>query len=66
MHGQLNQPDAQELWLQALHDGWIVRLFRDEVISVHQYLQHFFELQKGFGKRIGEIKEAYNFAIQKS
>ena len=53
-----------QLWQKALESGLTVRLFRDEVISVHQYIQSFYETIKGYNKRIGELKEFCSVALQ--
>lgn len=66
-HSSLSQGQtANELWTLALQSGWIMTLFRDEVVYIHQYLQTFFEGIKGYGKKVTEIKELYNTALQKA
>ena len=66
-HTSLSQGQtANELWTLALQSGWIMTLFRDEVVYIHQYLQTFFEGIKGYGKKVTEIKELYNTALQKA
>lgn len=57
---------AQQMWLSALESSWVIALFRDEVIHIHQYIQNTFDGMKGYSKRISEVKECYNHAIQKA
>jgi NCK-associated protein 1 len=61
--GQSNPATA--MWLSALESSWVIALFRDEVIYIHQYIQNAFEGMKGYSKRISEVKECYTQAIQK-
>ena len=35
-HTHLTNPNASELWTMALQSGWIMTLFRDEVIYIHK------------------------------
>lgn len=65
-HQALSQEQPNKLWLSALESSWVVALFRDEVIYVHAYIQGFFDSIKGYSKRISEVKDAYNQAIQKA
>lgn len=65
-HQALQQEQPNKLWLSALENSWVVALFRDEVIYIHAYIQGFFDTIKGYGKRISEIKDTYNHAIQKA
>merc|ERR1719225_799672 len=60
---QQNQT-ANELWVLALSSGWVIPLFRDEVLYIHNYIQVFFESIKGYGKKVTEIKDCYNNALQ--
>jgi NCK-associated protein 1 len=46
--------------------GWVIPLFRDEVLYIHSFVQPFFESIKGYGKKVSEVKEAYNVALQQS
>lgn len=62
--GQANQ--ITSMWVSALESSWVVPLFRDEVIYIHQYIQNAFEGLKGYGKRISEVKDCYNHAVQKA
>ncbi|GIY39488.1 hypothetical protein CDAR_538812 [Caerostris darwini] len=64
IHQYLSQPPAQELFQSALHGGWVHTLFRDEVLQTHLYIQQFFESIKGYNKRVSEVKECFNFAVQ--
>ena len=50
----------------ALQSGWILTLFRDEVIYIHKEIQTFFGGIKGYGKRAKEVKELYEHAVQNS
>ncbi len=64
-HPALSQNQtANELWTLALSSGWILPLFRDEVLYIHNYVQVFFEGIKGYGKKVNEIKDCYNNAVQ--
>lgn len=65
-HPYLNQPIAHELFNKALHCGWCISLFRDEVIQTHTFVQSFFEAVKVSSKRLSEIKEAHNTVMQKA
>lgn len=61
-HQFLAQPVAVSLWTNALQSGWVLPLFRDEVICIHSYIQTFFDSIKGYGKRVTEVKECFNLA----
>lgn len=65
-HTFLNQEQPSKLWITALESSWVLALFRDEVIYIHQYIQTFFEGMKGYSKRVSEVKECYNQAVQKA
>lgn len=65
-HNLLSQEQPSKLWTSALESSWVLALFRDECIYIHQYVQSFFEGLKGYGKRVSELKECYNQAIQKA
>jgi NCK-associated protein 1 len=69
-HQFLGQEKPQDwpskLWLSALESSWVIALFRDEVLYIHAYIQNFFDGIKGYGKRISEVKDCYNQAIQKA
>ncbi|XP_071438650.1 membrane-associated protein Hem isoform X2 [Hetaerina americana] len=65
-HQALAQETANKLWTSALESSWVVALFRDEVLYIHAYIQSFFDSLKGYGKRISEVKDCYNQAIQKA
>lgn len=58
--------NATQMWLSALESSWVIALFRDEVIHIHQYIQNTFDGMKGYSKRISEVKDCYNHAIQKA
>lgn len=66
-HQMLAQyPEVNKIWLLALESSWVIALFRDEVLQIHQYIQNTFDGIKGYSKRINEVKEAYNNAVQKA
>ncbi|XP_039297547.1 membrane-associated protein Hem isoform X2 [Nilaparvata lugens] len=65
-HHKLNKEQSNKLWLMALENSWVVTLFRDEVIYIHAYIQTLFDGIKGYGKRVSEVKDCYNQAIQKA
>lgn len=66
-HTTLQQNDkALKIWIGALESNWVIALFRDEVVYIHSYIQSHFDGMKGYSKRISEVKECYNHAIQKS
>lgn len=64
MLGQSNQ--VTSMWISSLESSWVIALFRDEVIYIHQYIQIAFEGLKGYSKRISEVKDCYNHAMQKA
>lgn len=41
-----------------------MRIFRDDCVAIHHYLSTYFETIKGYGKRLAELKDFYNTAIQ--
>lgn len=59
--GDGGSPD--DMWLSALRSSWVITLFRDEVLYIHQYIIAFFDSIKGYGKKISEVKDAHNYAI---
>jgi len=65
-HQALAQEQPARLWAGALESGWVVGLFRDEVIHIHSYIQTFFDGIKGCSKKASEVKEFYNQAVQKA
>uniref|UniRef100_A0A1B6E8D2 Membrane-associated protein Hem n=1 Tax=Clastoptera arizonana TaxID=38151 RepID=A0A1B6E8D2_9HEMI len=65
-HHALGQEQPNKLWVSALEANWVIALFRDEVIYIHAYIQVFFDTIKGYSKRISEVKDCYNQAIQKA
>lgn len=62
-HQFLAQPAAISLWTSALQSGWVLPLFRDEVIFIHSHIQSYFDNIKGYGKRVNEVKECFNHAV---
>eukprot|EP00094_Tigriopus_californicus_P005705 TCALIF_05499-PA protein Name:"Similar to Hem Membrane-associated protein Hem (Drosophila melanogaster)" AED:0.06 eAED:0.06 QI:71/0.83/0.85/1/0.83/0.85/7/245/1120 len=65
IHPLLTQSSpTQQLWTLTLSSSWVMVLFRDEVIQVHEYIQQFFEGIKGYSKLISIVKECYNAAMQ--
>ncbi|CAH1175635.1 unnamed protein product [Phaedon cochleariae] len=62
----LQQDQFNKLFINALESSWVIPLFRDEVVYIHQYITSFFDTLKGYGKRISEVKDAHNHAIQKA
>ena len=50
----------------AFQSGWVMTLFRDEAIYIHKEIQTFFGGIKGYGKRVKEVKEFYEHAVQHS
>lgn len=65
-HQVLSQDQPNKLWISALESSWVIALFRDEVIYIHAYIQNLFDGIKGYGKRVSEVKDCYNQAIQKA
>ena len=65
-HTHLTNPNAIKLWTMALQSGWIMTLFRDEVIYIHKEITTFFQGIKGYGKRVKEVKELRDHAEQHS
>ncbi len=51
------------MWTTALQSGWVLPLFRDEVIYIHSYIQSYFDNIKGYGKRVNEVKDSFNQAV---
>lgn len=69
LHNQQQQDPQQvanKLWVAALESNWTITLFRDETVYIHSFVQSFFDTLKGYGKRVSEVKEAYNQATQKA
>jgi NCK-associated protein 1 len=54
-HQALANQAANDLWTLAMSSGWVVPLFRDEVVYIHAYVQTFFESIKGYGKKVGFV-----------
>lgn len=65
-HQVLQQEHFNKLWINALESSWVLPLFRDEVIHIHSYIWQFFDTMKGYSKRVSEVKECYNQAVQKA
>ncbi|XP_014239900.1 membrane-associated protein Hem [Cimex lectularius] len=63
-HQCLNQEQSRQMWNSALQSSWVIALFRDEVIYIHSYIQTMFDSIKGYSKKISEVKEYYNVAVQ--
>ncbi|XP_045128198.1 membrane-associated protein Hem-like isoform X1 [Portunus trituberculatus] len=59
----LQRSQALECWTQALQTGWVITLFRDEVLHPHSYVQSFLETKKELSKRISDVKESYSQAV---
>ena len=51
-HQALANQTANDLGTLALQSGWVVPIFRDEVVYIHAYVQTFFESIKGYGKKV--------------
>lgn len=69
MHSVLidsRQDHFNKVLLNALESFWVLPLFRDEVLYIHQYIWSYLDTLKGYGKRISEVKEAYQHAVQKA
>jgi hypothetical protein len=60
----LTQTGYAEMWQRSLQGGITVRLFRDEVLHIHQYIQQYFETLKGYHKRLADLKECYSISLQ--
>ena len=65
IHQFLNQQETQRLFMSALKYGWVIVLFRDEILHTHQFVQQYFETHKGYNKRISEVKDTFNHVISK-
>ncbi|XP_053823412.1 nck-associated protein 1-like isoform X3 [Vidua chalybeata] len=64
--GALAAPPCQELWRQALRGSLVVTLVRDEAIVVHKVTEELLGGQKGFGKRVADVKECREHAAAHS
>jgi len=65
-HNQMTS-DAQAtamLWKPLLQSNFCLTLFRDEVIMVHKSAEELFGSVKGYNKKVHEIKEARDWAVQ--
>ena len=63
-HSSLSNPNGIRLWMQALQSGWVLTLFRDEVIYFHSEIKSFFKSIKGYNKRVREVQDGYDQAIK--
>lgn len=66
MHQALGQEAPNKLWTTALESNWVIPLYRDEVLTIHNYILSYFDGIKGYSKRMSEVKECYTTAIQKA
>uniref|UniRef100_A0A670YUF8 NCK associated protein 1 like n=1 Tax=Pseudonaja textilis TaxID=8673 RepID=A0A670YUF8_PSETE len=55
-----------ELWRMALRGSLYITLIRDEVLSIHKVTEEAFSGIKGYGKRITDIKDCKEHALQQS
>ncbi|KAL3981395.1 Membrane-associated protein gex-3 [Acanthocheilonema viteae] len=62
----LNDSIIANLWQRALQTGLAIRLFRDEILIVHQTIQSVFENVKSYSKKLQEVKDHYSVALQTS
>ncbi|KAK0068424.1 membrane-associated protein Hem-like isoform X3 [Biomphalaria pfeifferi] len=60
----LSEPQAWDLWKQALQDSYIITLCRNEVLHTHSYIIAFFDSLRGQNKRVAELKEFQVQALQ--
>lgn len=65
-HEHLQHQQINRMWLLALESSWVIPLFRDEVIQIHSYIWSFFDGIKGYSKRVSEVKDCHNQAVQKA
>uniref|UniRef100_A0A8C5CSK3 NCK associated protein 1 like n=1 Tax=Gadus morhua TaxID=8049 RepID=A0A8C5CSK3_GADMO len=59
-----SHPPSLELWKAALRSGLYLTLTRDEALNIHKVSEEVFDSHKGYGKRIADIKECREHAIQ--
>ncbi|XP_076048024.1 nck associated protein 1 Hem isoform X3 [Oratosquilla oratoria] len=59
----LQNPQVLDIWTQTLQTGWVITLFRDEVLHIHSFIQSFLETRKELSKRVSDVKESYNTAV---
>ena len=62
----LQNQQFSEIFVQALQSGWVLTLFRDEVLYHHSFIQSYFETRKDLAKKTSDIKDAYSSAVQHS
>ncbi|XP_058023361.1 nck-associated protein 1-like isoform X2 [Ahaetulla prasina] len=55
-----------DLWRMALRGSLYITLVRDEVLSIHKVTEEAFGGIKGYGKRITDIKDCKEHALQQS
>ncbi|XP_013912433.1 PREDICTED: nck-associated protein 1-like [Thamnophis sirtalis] len=55
-----------ELWRMALRGSLYITLIRDEVLYIHKVTEEAFSGIKGYGKRITDIKDCKEHALQQS
>uniref|UniRef100_A0A0N4ZFJ6 Membrane-associated protein Hem n=1 Tax=Parastrongyloides trichosuri TaxID=131310 RepID=A0A0N4ZFJ6_PARTI len=66
-HGVLlNNPDIVSMWKLSLETSLVIPLFRDEIIHIHDIFIQCFDGTKGSSKKINEVKDNHNIAIQTS
>ncbi|XP_007429574.1 nck-associated protein 1-like [Python bivittatus] len=55
-----------DLWRMALRGSLYITLVRDEVLSIHKVTEEAFSGIKGYGKRITDVKDCKEHALQQS
>jgi len=55
---------TNDLWKPVLQGNFCLTLFRDEVIMLHKTAEELFSTIKGYNKKIAEIKESRDLAVQ--
>jgi len=65
-YNQLGSPGASDLWKQALQDGYVVTLYRDEHLLIHSVYEKLLgdAREKNDRRRASEASEALGFALQ--
>jgi len=59
-----SQEATAMLWKPVLQSNFCITLFRDEVIMLHKSAEDIFSSVKGYNKKVSEIKEARDHAVQ--
>lgn len=59
---ELAEDHAYQLFKQVLVSGYVITLFRDEVVQIHPLIQQFFETIKNYSRRASEVREWYSQA----